>query len=253
MSRRKSLLSSEAKAAAANAKAARKRANELYKKHIKEMRPYLKRLRRIDLRKNISAGQKSYITKAYEEYTELTTRPFKVYKTKNKSRLKKAQMIGRHDEGPIKFDVAFVPTADPKARLVFKGNEVFLKTKHVTERYLFFNKAALTADPEREIARQLGRAPEAKQFVVMAGKYLWNGGLARSHVEQKVLNLMDAYNNPDANNFYGNWLHGLVSAQYVDQRDVDEYRREYHRQKEAVKSAKAKQRRKNVRDHGKKH
>jgi hypothetical protein len=253
MSRKKTLLSKEAKAAIANAKAARKNANELYKKHIKEMRPYLKKLKNIDLRKPLSSGQKSFITKAYVEYTELTTRPFKIYKSKSKSRLKKAQMIGRHDVGPVKFDVAFVPSADPHAKLIFKGDEVFLKTKHVVERYLFFNKRSLTDNPEKEIARQLARAPEAKQFVVMAGKYLWNGGLARSHVEEKVLNLMDAYNNPDANNFYGNWLHGLVSAQYTDQKLVDEYRREYHRQKELIKSAKAKQRRKNVRQHGKKH
>ena len=259
MSRKKTLLSKEAKAAIANAKAANKRAKQIYKAQIKEMRPFLKSLKKIDLRKDISAGQKSYISKAWQEYQELTARPFKVYRTKNKKHLAAAQAYSRHETGAPKFDVAFVPTADPKAKLRFKEDGMTIKSKYVTESVLFFDLKKLAADPQGEIRRTLERNTDAQQFIIMAGKYLYNGGLARSLVENRVTELMaryspggTGYDKRGSNSLWSNWLFGLVAFEATNQASIQDYRKAYAEASTKAKRAKRSERRKRGVKYGKK-
>jgi len=242
----------EAKKLLRDATRDKRQAQKIAKAQIKEMRPFLKRLKGIDLRKSVSPQQRGYITKAWKEYEELTTRPFKVYRTKSKSKLEMAQAYARHDKAKPKFDVAFVPTADPHAKLTFKKDRVLIKSKHVTETVLFFDLSKLAKDAQREIERTIAREPNAKDFVIMAGKYLFNGGLSRSLVPEKVQMLMAKYNNEESNNYYANWLFGVVAAQYADQYDANEYRREFHRVRSMTKAAKQNARRRRVREFGKK-
>mgnify|MGYP000877978226 CR=1 FL=1 len=61
------------------AKAARKQANyqktrakKIAKEKVKELRPFLKKLKDIDLRKDISKSQRAYINRAWKEYLNLT-------------------------------------------------------------------------------------------------------------------------------------------------------------------------------------
>jgi len=247
------------KVAEKQAKLIKKQAQLIAKEQIKEMRPYLKKLRKVDLRSDISAAQRSYINKAWREYTELTTRPFKVYRTKNKKRLKIAQEFSRHEKGKPVFDVAFVPTADPHAKIKFKGDRAIIQSKYVTETILFFDVKQLAIDPIGEIQRTLARNPDAKQFIIMAGKYLYNGGLARSLVENKVVNLMSQYSPGGAmyekrgpNSHFQNWLFGLVAFEAKNQVSIDEYRRAYAKSSEGAKAAKRSGRRKRARTYGQK-
>lgn len=216
MAKRKSLLSQEAKDAIKRARAQKKQAQQIAKSQIKEMRPYLKSLREIDLRKDISPQKRAAITKAWREYQELTTRPFKIYRTKNKDRLKVAQRFAQHDNTRTKFDVAFIPTVDPKAKIKFKKDRVIFSTKYADVSRMDFNLKRLAVDPGGEIKRVLDMYPNAKQFVVVVGKSLYNGGLARSLVEAKITNLMaqyspggNMYERRGPNSHWENWLFGL--------------------------------------------
>ena len=207
----------------------------LFRERVKELRPYMKKARDIDLRKSPSPAQKAAISKAFNEYTELTSRPYKVYRTKNKDRLKKAQTFARHEKGGPKFDVAFIPVADPKAKVIFKKDRMKVKTGRVTEEYLFFDLQKLADNPEREIEKTLAQNPDAKAFVVMAGKYLWNGAIQRKFVEENVMKLMARYSpggdKYNENNHYQNWLFGLVASEFSNQATLNEYRKRYHDEK----------------------
>src|SRR5690606_34316611 len=109
---------------------AKKKAEKLKKAQIKEMRPYLKSLRDIDLRKHLTPSQKGKVTKAWKDYQALTVRPTKIYRTSNKKHLKEAKKLSQHS-GNVNWDVAFVPSPDPKAQLKFKDGRAILSTKYL--------------------------------------------------------------------------------------------------------------------------
>lgn len=228
------------------------RAEKLLKEQIKEMRPYSKKMKDIDLRSHISSGKKSYVKKLWAEYQELTARPHKVYRTKNKSRLRIAQDFSRHDANKPKFDVAFVPTPDSKARIKFKDDRAIIKSKYVTETVLFFDAKKLATNPKAHIAETLARNTDAKQFVIMSGKYLYNGGLARSLVEDEVLDLMARYSKTDENNYWANWLFGIAAYEFAKTDDFLQYRKGHFEKRATIRASKRNQRRTFQRKYGKK-
>lgn len=240
------------KAAIKKRKEAKKIAQRIYKDKIKELRPYLKRLRKIDLRHNISPQRKSYINAAWEEYQNLTVRPTKIYRTRNKANLKMAQEFGRHENGKIKFDVAFIPTADPKAKIKIKNGQIQVISKNVIETNLYFNQKNLAADPEKEIAATLARNKEAKAFKIMAAEHDYNGGLARSLVSNEVQKLMMKYGDSTANNYYPNWLWGVKASTFKNQKDYEDYARAYGKKLKENKTAKRNERRSRGRKYGEK-
>jgi len=242
-----------------DAKLIKKQNQKIAKAQIKEMRPYMKSLYAIDLRKEITSAQRSFITRAWNEYQELTARPFKVYRTKNKQRLKIAQEYARHEKGKPKFDVAFIPSADPKAKIKFSKTGMEISSKYVTEKFLFFDIKKLAENPEHEIMRALERNPTAKQFIIMAGKFLYNGGLPRSLVKDKVMNLMAQYSpggqgyaRRGENSHYSNWLFGLVSFEAKNQTSIDEYRKAYSKSRQGQLEKRRKERRARRRNYGQK-
>lgn len=228
-------------------RAREKREAKLFREKVKEMRPYLYWARDIDLRQPLTSGQKSAITKAYDDFQELTSRPVKVYRPRKKGRLEIAQQFARHEKGRTKFNVAFIPVADVKSKVVFKKDRMQVKTKYVTEEYLFFDLTRLAEAPELEIARTLARNPEAKSFIIMAGKYLWNGTIDRQLVENEVLQLMQRYSpggkKYNVNNHYKNWLFGVIAAEFTNQADLFEYRRRFESERRRVLQEKKRQRR----------
>ena len=84
-----------------------------------------------DMRKinDWTPAQKAKITRMFKTVDKLTSRPFQVYKSKNKARLKKVQQAAQHDEFPKQLKVAFVPTSGRaervKVRVTKKGRIKF--------------------------------------------------------------------------------------------------------------------------------
>jgi len=247
MARVKSALSKEAKRAIANARQARKDveyqkrlAKAIWRDKIKEMRPYLKKLRKIDLRHNLSTGQKSFVSKAWADYQALTIRPTKVYRTKNKAHIKIASEL-YHGNRKVHFDVAFIPTADTKAKIKFnKKGDMILSSKYVDEVSIKFNMFNMAVDPEKEIARVLVANPEYSDFIIMADEYLYNGAISRSLIDKELLKLMSryqpggsVYDNPRAknsgpNHHWKNWLLGIKGFKAKNQQAIADYRKAYN-------------------------
>lgn len=216
-----------------------RKAQDAAKEKAKRMRPYMSKLKDLDLRKELSKHQLNYINKAFEEFTELTSRPHKVYKPRKKSNLAKAQQYARHDKGGPKFDVAFIPTIEgEKTRVSVKGDEITVRTKYLTQRTVLFNMKNLAKDPEKEIARAITKHPKAQSFIIMAGKYQFNGGLTRNLVQNEVLKLMmryspggEPYKIRGENSHYKNWLIGLEAYFYNNQDNFDAYRLAYEKKR----------------------
>lgn len=247
-----------AREAARLAKSEEKIAQKIFRQQVKEMRPFLKSLKKIDLRLKPTTAQKSRVTKAWKDYQALTTRPTKIYKPKDKKRLQLAQAYGHREKGRTKFDVAFIPVADPNAKLKFKKDRVEIRSKYVTETVLYFNMRNLTANSKAEIDRVLNKDKKAKQFVILAGDYLYNGGLARSLVEGRILELMARYSPggseymTSGNNHYKNWLFGLMAYEANNQTDINEYRKTYNNKARSIKKEKGRARKRNLYKYGKK-
>lgn len=216
------------------AKLAQRKSRLIYKEKIKEMRPFLKSLKKLDLRKNLSPSQKGIVTKVWDDYTRLTSRPFKVYRSKKSDNLKKVQEYSHREKGATKFDVAFVPTADRKARVRVTKKGVEIHGKGVVERYVPFDLRRLAGDPAAEIARALAVHPKATTFVIQVGEHSYNGGISRGLLEQKVVELMmryspggDGYEKRGRNSLWSNWLFGVHAYDIHSQKDYEEYRRAY--------------------------
>lgn len=231
-----------AKQAAKDAKFQKQLATKIYKKKAQEMRPYLKKLKGFDLRKELSPHQKAYISRAWDEYQALTLRPHKVYKSKDKKRLDTARKIANRDS-TVKFDVAFIPTVNDTARIKVKGDKLIVSSKYVEEAEILFNMKALATDPEKEIKRVLDANPEYDQFVLMAGKFIWNGGISRGRVADRVIpHLMryipggEGYEKRGPNSHFTNWAFGLRGYKGKSQDSVENYLAAYNK---AVKARKA--------------
>lgn len=230
----------------------KKQAEKLAKIQAKEMRPYLKSMRNIDLRKKLTPTQKGLITKAHNDFLELTARPHKVYKPKTKSKLRKVQTYSNHEKGKTKFDVAFVPTPDPKAKIDVNENFLTITSNGVTEKTVFFDMDSLLANPDKEIARAMRYHKNAKTFIIMAGKYEFNGTLDRTDTPVYIKHFMAKYGDETANNYYQNWLHGLKAYAYSDISRIQEYQELKRKEKASAKRKRRNQRARNLRKYGRK-
>lgn len=214
-------------------------AQEAAKEKAKHIRRYNKHIKQFDLRKELTKSQLRYINAAFEEFTKLTSRPYKVYRSRNKSNLRKVQEVSDHQKGAPKFDVAFVPTADPKnTRIRVNKNQVSIKTKWLTKRIVLFDMEKLAIDPEKEIDKALKEYPNANSYIIKAGEYQYNGGLAPSLVKKHVLNLMaryspggSGYTKRGENSYYQNWLFGLEAYFYDDFDDLVKYRKQFQEER----------------------
>lgn len=248
------------KLAEKQAKIAKKNAELLYKEQIKAMRPYLKKLNKIDLRKKINSGNKSFVTKAWNQYSKLTARGHTVYKPKSKDKLKAAQKYARHglDKSAPIFDVAFIPTALDKPKVkVDKSGRVSVGKGFVQESAVYFDIEELVINPEKEIQRILDENKDSTQFILMAGEYTVNGGLDRGTFKRETLYWInryspggEGYNRRGANSYFSNWLLGAIVVETSNQKDFQQWLKAFKNKSDIQKVQKKRQRDKMKRKYG---
>jgi len=234
------------------AKWEKKQAEKLAKIQAKEMRPYLKSMNKIDLRRKLTPSQKGLITRAHNDFMELTARPHKIYRPKSKSKLRKVQNYSNHEKGKTNFDVAFVPTPDPKARVTVNENYLTIVSNGVREKTVFFNQSDLMNNPDKEIARAMRYHNDAKTFIIMAGKYEFNGTLDKVQTPEYIKFFMTKYGDETANNYYQNWMHGLKAYYYSDITKIQEYQERKRKEKTKMKRQRRNKRVRNMRTYGRK-
>lgn len=249
-----------AKLAERVAKEQAKQTQKIAKAQIREMRRYLPRLKKIDLRKEISSAQRGAVTKAWQDYQELTSRPFKIYRTKNKRKLAQVETFAGIRQGMTRFKVAFVPSPDPHSKVVFKKDKVILRTKYADISSLDFDVRELAVNFDAEIARVLSLAPNAQQFVLLVGLHkMYQAGMTRGTVASTVRKLMeryspgsDAYEKRGPNSAWQNWLRGLEVIETRNQGDANAYRKEYSKSARDAQAERRRKRRRNKAKYGRK-
>lgn len=199
------------------------------KEKAKVLRRYTEFARHIDLRKNLSGKQLRKIEAAFTEYTDLTSRPFKVVRSRKKDNLKALQSFSQHS-GTVKFNVAFVPTADVSAKISVKNGKVTIRNKFVKQGFSAFDMRALARDADSEITRAMKKHPKAERFIIKTGEFYYNGPMPKNKVREKLHEFMQRYSpggkgyeRRGENSFYENWMIGLETYEYANQDDLDEY------------------------------
>lgn len=246
----------KARQAKAHAKDLARKQRRNFKEHVKRMRPYLKKLRTIDLREKPSSKDKSFVTRAYHEFTKLNTRPVKVYRAKKD--LADIQMLSGHKKGGVKFDVAFVPAASPKAKVKIRrdkktGAKVLeVKLGPVIQSTVYWDVEELTRDSEATVKKALAEVPNAQLISIMADEYIMEGASSPSLVHDKVYDLMMKYTQefkrPNesvaGHHYYEHWLFGIRAFQNHDVETVNKYRVQYNKDAGLAKAKAAALRRK---------
>lgn len=176
-----------------------------------------------DLRKPLSKYQKAKIKKYHDEIDALTARPYQVYRPQSKDRLKKAQQFAQHEKRLPGLKVAFIPTDGKKVRVNFsKSGDIAISSDHVTTRVIELDKFELIDDPTGYVADKIKNRME-DSYTVLAGRYEIPVGLTKSTLPAYVARLTMKYASEDANNYFGNWLHGVAAHHFTEQADFGEY------------------------------
>jgi hypothetical protein len=210
------------------------------KEKAKVLRRYAEFPRQIDLRKELTAKQVRKIEEAFSQYTDLTSRPHKVVRSRKKENLSALQDFSQHARRGL-FNVAFVPTADIQAKVSVKNGIVTIRNKFVTQRFSAFDMRALATDPHKEIARAIKRHPQAERFIIKTGEFHYNGPMPANKVTATLLEFMQRYSpggkgyeRRGENSHYENWMIGLETYAYANQDDLDDYIRTREGQRKTV-------------------
>lgn len=210
------------------------------KEKAKVLRRYTSYAKDIDLRKPLTDTQLRRIELLFSEYTDLTSRPHKIVRSRKKKNLEILQQFSQHETKGF-FKVAFVPTADIDAKIAVRNNDVIIRNKYVIQKFSYFDMAALVANPEKEIDRAFKRHPRAKSFIVKTGEYYYNGPMPRAKCEKTLMMFMARYSpggipyeKRGPKSHFKNWLIGLETYEYTNQDDLDEYVQKRGAQREKI-------------------
>ncbi|CAL9981862.1 hypothetical protein VPHD526_0022 [Vibrio phage D526] len=208
--------------------------NSIHAQRLKAIRPYVNF--DFDLRSELTAHQKRKIKQYFDEIDALTARPYQVYKPKTKQRLKKAQEFAQHEKHLPGLKVAFIPNnGKDRAKIRFnKAGDIVATTDHVSTRVLSLDTAELIKDPIGHINKVIKKDPAAKRFTALCGRYEIPVSQSRATIGRFVANLTAKYSSEDANNFHGNWLHGIAAHHFTNQADYTDYMREKQASKRKV-------------------
>ena len=198
-----------------------------YKKMYKALKPFVDF--KIDLRKEITRGQKTVITKYFKEYTRLTAgKPYEiqVFRSNKRANTVKAQELGGQDTRLKKFKVAFVPKNSPHQKIKFnKKGEAYVKNFYVKATFIPLDPLRLATEDITEYVDGVIADRKEDSFSVQTGDYELGGTFSKSRVGERVNKLCQQYNNMDANNYFGNWLGGLFANEFHNQSDLTSYRK----------------------------
>lgn len=185
-----------------------------------------------DLRSELSAYQKAKIKKYYDEVEALTARPYYAYKPRDKRRLETAQNFAQHETHLPALKVAFIPTnGKEKPRITYnKKGEIVSRTRHVATRMINVNRWKLAENP-KEYIRKLIKNDEGKAYTVLAGRYEIPQAKSKKALPDFVGKLALKYSDENKNNYVGNWLHGIASHSFSEQKDFTSYNKEKTEQK----------------------
>ena len=195
----------------------------IHAQRLKMIRPFVDF--DFDLRGELTTYQKRKIKIYFDEINALTARPYQVYKPRSKQRLRQAQNFAQHEKRLAGLKVAFIPNAgNERLKISFdKNGDMVARGSHVTTKTLALDEAKLLLDPESHVNDVIKREPNADRFTALCGRYEIPVSQSRATIGEFIARLSGRYADADANNYFGNWLHGLAAHSFTDQADFSDY------------------------------
>jgi len=202
-------------------------------------------------------AQKGKISRMFRIIDKLTSRPFQVYRSRNKKNLRKVQQAAQHDEFPKNLKVAFVPSSSQKARVkirITKKGNVKFKQGSVRREVIDFASYGyapedLALDPGA-VVEDVARQVPANRYKIQAGEHEVNQGRSigrmgssfqRNKLKEAVMKMVNYYSADrfDVNNknssYFGNWLFGIVGYTFDEYADYRQYQAAYNNARIAKK------------------
>lgn len=197
------------------------RAKAIHSERLKKIRPFVDF--NYDLRKPLTRAAKAKIKKYADEVDALTARPYQVYRPRRKDHLAAAQEFAQHEKKLPGLKVAFLATdGREKVSLSFNKSGVKAKSRYVDKEYIRLSIKGLLRDPKAHTEQRVAFHP-AKSFTIQAGRYEIPRSFSKDLIGEGVAKYVNRYSNEDANNYFGNWLHGVFAYQFHDQASIGEY------------------------------
>lgn len=216
-------------------------AKQLHSERLKQIRPYVNF--DYDLRKPLTAAAKRKIKLYHDEVEALTARPYQVYRPRRRDHLAQVQDFSQHEKKLPGLKVAFVPTdGSHKLNIRFtKEGVVADSSEGIHQARIKLDTAALLKDPIKHVNDRI-RGRKEKTFTVQAGRYEIPHSYNRERIAIGVARYVSTYSNPEANNYFGRWLHGVIAYSFSKQESPGHYLSE-----KAKNIAKGKRKRRNER------
>lgn len=183
--------------------------------------------------RGLTRKQKLKITKYFNEVAALKNRPHKVYATKSKIRLAKAQeFAGQSKKKFPLFKVAFVPTGNTKVQIKFKKGKIYVLEQHITTTEILFDQSKLLENPKDHVTQKL-EGVKARGFNIMAGRYEIPIGYNKDSLIREVGRLVTdsryaktvVIQGKERKNYHyaGDWLLGVRAHTFKKQASFTKY------------------------------
>ena len=207
--------------------------NREYSNKLKAIRGYVDF--DYDLRKPLHANSKRKIDRYFNAIDAIQARPNKVYRSKNKKRVKSVQEFGRNGfENLPGIKVAFYESSAANPITIrFDKKGLKASGKYFDIRYIPFNLPRLLRNADKEIHRALSDpgtrgADWFRVAVGQDGQYSIASPRKRANVASFINQLMNKYvkhddSGKELNNYWGNWLHGLLPMTAKNQTELREF------------------------------
>lgn len=197
---------------------------------------------KVNTKRKISAKKARKIKHYWDEYQKLISRPYQIYRPRNKNNLAVAQRYAGDRLKYPEFVVAFIPTNGEdtfKVRVTPQGKLV-LKTKHVTTYHVDLRSAKFVKNPEQFVEDAIKKV-KADEFGIQAGAFEIPHRYSKDLIASRVARLAVRYSKSETanekNHHFSRWLHGLNSYTFSNQDTAINYAHKKYAAKVKLKKA----------------
>jgi len=117
-------------------------------------------------KRKLKSSEIRKVDRYYDEISELTSRPFHIYKPRNKDKFLPVAKFSNQNTRLKDLQVVFVPWIGPRPPRISvnKKGQVTFKSPHVDTTSIQFNGAQLIKNPDKYLNKVLDKAPKNVTF-----------------------------------------------------------------------------------------
>lgn len=209
---------------------------------------YLRTDIKYDLRKKLAPQSKAKLNKIRDIYISTLHVPNPYIFTPRKNHLKST---AEYTNLSTKWK-RYVINKKPEEEIYFKNGKMRLKSKYIDSGRINFDLFELINDTEKEINRVTENIDYDTVKLICGDSYIgghanyknYNGGkkrkTARAELLQDVNKLMNIYDNPEDNGYFGNWLFGIETIKLKNQNKSKKTKKKILSQKRVKNNGKKK-------------